>query len=312
MRQLSNGWIVFLILLITVIWGYGWVYMKIGLDYMGPYTFSALRFAVGSLALIIFISFRKAGLPSKRHVSGLIIVGLFQTAFTFLLVMHAMQFVEAGKSSVLLYSMPIWSSVLAVRFLGERWNRQKVAGILLGSVGLCFIVGWDALITQNKNMLIGESLILLAAFSWAIANIYVKRHFAHADKLQMSTFQMTFGTIGIVLAALTVEWGEPVTINATSVIAVLFTGLLASAFCFTAWFYVLAVIDTTAATISTMLVPVFGLLFSWLALSEPMTVQTVIGTLLILAGVVTVHYKSQKSRSSKESAAPGGKCTARQ
>lgn len=286
-----------LVLLITLIWGYAWVHMKIGLAYMGPFTFSAWRFGIGTLTLLLVLCFRKKLLPKRTHIPGMAVVGFLQTTCVFSLVMYAMRFVEAGKSSVLLYSMPIWSSLLAVHFLGERLNVRKLTGVLLGSVGLCFIVGWDVFVQRDTSTALGESLIVFAALSWALANIYVKKHFSDVDTLQVSTYQMGFGTIGIILGALVVEWGDPVVFNATSIVAVLFTGVLASAFCFTAWFFVLSAIDTTTATISTMLVPVFGLFFSWLVLDEALNWQMIAGTLLVLAGILVTQIRGRKERS---------------
>lgn len=290
----SGWWVGSLILLVTLIWGYAWVLMKIGLQYMGPFTFSAFRFSVGSVTLLVIASFRKTLLSRKEHIPGFFVVGVLQTTLVFLLVMYGMRFVEAGKSSVLLYSMPIWTALLAHKYLDETLDLRKIVGIILGSAGLLLIVGWDILSSQSSSMLIGESLIILAALFWAMANVYVKKTFPQMDKIQMTTYQMTFGTIGIILAALLMEWGEPMVLNPMSVFSILFTGVLASAFCFTVWFYVLTVIDTTTATISMMLVPVFGLLFSWLTLHEPFTIQVVVGSLFILAGIATTAQRRTK------------------
>lgn len=293
----SGWWIGSLILLVTLLWGYAWVLMKIGLQYMGPFTFSAFRFGIGSITLLVITSFRKTLVPRKEHIPGLIVVGVLQTTLVFLFVMYGMRFVEAGKSSVLLYSMPIWTSLLAHKFLDEALELRKMIGIVFGSAGLLLIVGWDVLATQNRSMIIGESLIVLAALFWAMANVYVKKRFAQLDKIQLTTSQMTFGTVGIILAALLMEWGEPIVLHPISVFAILFTGILASSLCFTVWFYVLTVIDTTTAAISMMLVPVFGLLFSWLTLNEPFTIQVLIGSLFILIGIAqTAGQQTKKHR----------------
>src|SRR5699024_8039356 len=117
-----------LMFIITRLWGYAWVVMKASLEYMGPFTFTAFRFAVGSLTLLFLVLILKLVRPPTRYIKHLIIVGLLQTGAVFLLVMYGLMFVDAGKSSVLLYSMPIWSSILAVRFLGEKLAPRQVFG----------------------------------------------------------------------------------------------------------------------------------------------------------------------------------------
>jgi len=96
------------------------------------------------------------------------------------------------------------------------------------------------------------------------------------------------------------EWGEPLQLNASSVFQILFTGVLASALCFTLWFVILSMIDLVTATLSTLLVPVFGLLFSSLLLDEKLTTGVMIGASFILAGIVIAQV-SKKGNSKVKS-----------
>src|SRR5690625_5274332 len=144
---LEHGWAVWaLILLITLIWGYAWVLMKEALQHMGPFTFSAFRFGTGAITLFIFLFFMRLRKPPISQLTLMVIVGLLQTTIVFLFVMYGMQFVDAGKSSFPLYSMPIWSSFLAARILKENITKAKIAGLGLGVLGLVTILGWDLFI----------------------------------------------------------------------------------------------------------------------------------------------------------------------
>lgn len=283
-----------LIITITVLWGYAWVLMKASLDYMGPFTFTAFRFAIGSLTLLFIVWIFKLGIPLKKYWKPLILVGLLQTAAVFLLVMYGLRFVDAGKSSVLLYSMPMWSSFLAVKFLGEKLTVKQIIGLFTGMVGLLTILGWDIWIGQSLQVLFGEVLIIIAAVVWAISNIYFRLHLEELPKIQSSAYQMTFGTIGIFIAALFMEWGDPVHLNAHSIYYILFTGILASALCFTVWYLILSLIDMATATIATLLVPIFGLVFSALILGEKMSVGIVVGSGLIICGIVAAQKRNKK------------------
>lgn len=282
-----------LILCITSIWGFAWVSMKASLQYMGPFTFSALRFGVGSLTLILILFFSNSKRPAKDQLIHLMIVGLLQTTIVFLLVMVSLRFVTAGKSSVLLYSMPMWSSLIAVKWLGEKLSPRKQIGLLIGIIGLMIIVGFDIVFTQDKEQLVGELLITLAAISWAAANIYYRVKLSKLSQLQVSTYQMTFGTIGIIFAAVCLEWGEPLQITTTSIFHILFTGIFASALCFTIWFLILSKIDIITATLPTLLVPIFGLFFSWIMLDEAMSTSIIVGSILIFAGIFITQLSSK-------------------
>ncbi|MBP1971217.1 drug/metabolite transporter (DMT)-like permease [Virgibacillus natechei] len=275
-----------LILLITLLWGYAWVLMKEALEYMGPFTFSAFRFGIGAITLLLVVWIMKIGLPPKRYWKHLIIVGILQTSIVFLLVMYGLEFVDAGKSSVLLYSMPMWSSLLAVKFLGEKITPVRMTGLLIGMLGLLTILGWDIWTGQSFEVIFGEILIIIAAISWAISNTYYRLNVQELPKIQASAFQMFFGAIGISIAMLVMEWGDPIVLNVTSMYYILFTGILASALCFTVWFFIISKIDMVTATISTLLVPIFGLVFSSILLDEKLTAGVLTGSALIIIGII--------------------------
>ncbi|WP_054951554.1 DMT family transporter [Numidum massiliense] len=277
-----------LILAITVIWGFAWVLMKVSLQYMGPFTFSALRFGVGSATLFAVLGWhnKKALCPRKIDIARFLLLGTLQTGIVFALVMYSMRFVAAGKSSVLLYSMPLWSIIFAAKFLREKVTRPQVYGVCLGSLGLVLLIGFDIVLVQSARIIFGEALLVLAAMSWGLANVYYKRAFPQTDPLQVCAYQMLFGAAGIALVAVVTEWGRPLTWTGTSLFALLFTGVLASAFCYAVWFFILTVVNTAQATIATLLVPIFGLLFSWLMLDEALTLQMLLGSACILGGIV--------------------------
>lgn len=279
------------ILTVTILWGYAWVLMKASLEYMGPFTFSSFRFGVGAITLLLLCWVFKLGLPQKRYWKHLLVIGTLQTAVVFLLVMFALMFVGAGKSSVLLYSMPMWSSLLAVKFLDEKLTPLKTIGLMIGMIGLLTILGWDIWTGQNAEIIFGELLIIIAAVSWAISNIYYRLKVQELPKIQASAFQMLFGAVGIFIVTLIMESGQSIEINLHSTYYILFTGVLASALCFTVWFMIMSVVDMVTATISTLLVPIFGLLFSSILLKEQLTIGVITGSSLILIGIIVAQMK---------------------
>ncbi|MFC2949345.1 DMT family transporter [Virgibacillus sediminis] len=284
-----------LVLAITLIWGYAWVTMKAALEYMGPFAFSSFRFGTGAVTLLLVVWIMKIGLPPKEYWKHLVIVGILQTAIVFLLVMYGLTFVDAGKSSVLLYSMPMFSSLLAVKFLGEKLTPAKLIGLTIGMIGLLTIMGWDIWIGQPAEVILGEVLIVIGALSWAVSNTYFRLHVQDLPKIQSSAFQMLFGSIAIIIASLFLE-SQPIVWNAELIYYILFTGVLASALCFTVWFIIMSRLDMVSATISTLLVPIFGLAFSSVLLGETMTIGVLTGSAMIIIGIIiaTVRWKNPR------------------
>src|SRR5699024_6608346 len=278
-----------LILIITLLWGYAWVLMKAVLDYMGPFTFTSFRFIIGTLVLFLVIWLSRRRFPIKKYWKQLFVQGFLQTALVFLLVMYGLRFVDAGKSSVLLYSMPVWSSIFAVKFLKEKLAPVQIMGLILGVLGIFAILGWDIWLNQDVKTIFGELLIIIAAISWGISNVYFRINLGHLPQLETTAYQMLFGTLIIILVTFLTEWNEPVVLNGQSIYYILFTGVLASALCFTMWFMILNLIDMVSATISVQLVPIFGLFFSAILLNETLTVSVLIGTGLIILGIIIVQ-----------------------
>lgn len=280
-----------LILSITLLWGYAWVLMKLSLAYMGPFTFSALRFVVGAIALLIVLFLSRIKPPPKKYYKHFIVVGLLQTTVLYLFLMYGLKFVGIGKSSVIAYSMPIWSSIFAFKYLGEKTSASKVIGLILGLVGLLAILGTDIWKSQSVGVIYGEIIMVIGAVAWGASNVYYRIKLSNVPQLQVSAYQMFFGSIGMVIAAFVLEWGEPIVINIHTIYYILFTGVLSSALAFTLWFYVLSKVDMVTSTISTLLVPVFSLFFGWFFFDEKLTLSVMIGAAFIIGGIIISQLK---------------------
>jgi drug/metabolite transporter (DMT)-like permease len=285
-----------LLTFVILTWGYSWVLMKIGLKYAGPFTFATWRCAIAGLAIIPFLYMKGIAFPRIEKLPDYVFVGLFQTTIMFGLMLYGMKFVTAGKSAVLLYTMPIWTMLLVHYYLKEELNRSHWTGIASGCLGILCILGWDTLVHQNLLILFGESLIIIGAISWAISNIWVKTRMVTENTYMLSGLQLIIGSVGLALLAIPTEGVFNITWTAESTFAILFTAIIASTLDFTIWFYLLKNMDINTATFSSMLVPVIGLLFDWVILGTRLDIGIVIGGILILIGIYQVSRTQRKKR----------------
>jgi len=288
-----NRTLLLIILLVFTIttWGYSWVLMKMGLGYGEPFTFAAWRCGIGGVAMIIFVRAKSIEWPKLEKLPDYFMIAMFQTTLMFGLMLYGMKYVTAGKTSVLLYTMPIWTMFLVHFYLKERLNTAKWIGMAIGTIGIICILGWDTLVHQDSEILIGELLVIGGAISWAISNIWVKKRMGGENIYMVSTIQLSIGAIGLALLAIPTEGILNIEWNAHSIYILLFTGLIASAVDFTIWFYLLKNLDIKITTFSSMLVPVFGLLFDWAILGNRLDEGVVVGGGLILIGIYQVSKK---------------------
>ena len=162
--------IIISIIMVTFIWGYLWVPMKIRLNYMPPFLFTALRLLIGAIPLFIVQAVRKTKLfPKKADWGKLIIMSTLMCLGYYGLSTFGMQFVSSGLSSVLVYTMPIIISEPAHYFLNERLTAKKTTGFVSGAIGLFIIIGPQIKHLSFDRTVLGEGLIVLAAFFWACA-----------------------------------------------------------------------------------------------------------------------------------------------
>lgn len=287
--------VISLIIAITLVWGYSWVMMKIALAEIPPLLFSALRLFIGAIPLFMIQWVRrKSWLPNREDWKHIWVISLLMSLGYFGFLTFGMQFVASGKAAVLAYTMPIITTLLAPYFLNERLTSLKIVGLVSGSIGLLFIMGPQIFSLKASQSLIGQVLIIIAAFFWSSSNIYTKARLSQRDSIMITSWQLLLGSIMLLsISAITepftgLNWTQPV------IISLLFNGVCATAFTFAAWFWVLGQIEASVASMALMAVPILGLFFGWIQLNEPLSYQILIGTLFICLGIFFGSYKRKK------------------
>ena len=134
-----------------------------------------------------------------------LVLGLLQTTAMFGFIIYGMKFVTAGKTAVVLYTMPVWTSFLLHFFLKERLSGRQWVGVVFGIIGILSILGWDTLIHQNRLIVLGECLILLAAVSWAVANIWIRVRLKSDNPTLLNGYQQLIGVVFLIVLAVSTE-----------------------------------------------------------------------------------------------------------
>lgn len=272
--------------LLCLVWGFNFVIMKLGNGAFPPVMFAALRFLTGAIVLFAVSLIRKTPKPGRSDMKWYIICGLLQTTFFNIAIQISLNYVSAGLTSVLTYSMPLFLSIMAHRWIpGERLTIQKTTGIAVGLAGL-FI----AMNIQAGGSLWAVLLALSSAISWAAANLLFKIKLKHADPLQYTTWQMAIGAAGLWAFSLSFERGS-VQWGLMPIIYILFSGIIASALAFVMWNLILSRTEASKASVSLLLVPVVGILSGYVFLNESLHFVTLVGILLVLAGIWIVNMK---------------------
>src|SRR4051794_39486764 len=178
--------------LLSVIWGFNWIVMKSVLVYVGPLTFSAMRYVFGTAVLFLVLVLRRESLVPTPWRDTLLI-GLTQTTGFQLLVQIALLTGGAGKTALLAYTMPFWVIPLAWLVLGDRPALRQWLFIGIAALGLVLVLEpW-----RGVGSALSALLALAGGMCWAVSTVLSKRlfHKAPISPLQLTAWQMLYGTI---------------------------------------------------------------------------------------------------------------------
>src|SRR5256712_4466777 len=167
-------------LILCGIWGSTWLFIKLGLADLPPLTFAGIRFVLASLILSMLILARGVSWPRSRTDWILIaIVGLLQFSLNYGLVFWGEQYISSGLAAVLQSTFPVFGLVIAHFYLPhERITTVRVAGVLLGIVGVAIIFS-DQLSIAGSLALLGSVALVLSAVFGSYSNVLVKARGTH-------------------------------------------------------------------------------------------------------------------------------------
>lgn len=275
------------LVVLAPIWGYGWVASKIAVGYSPVMTFSAMRTGLGAVCLLgVLAVTRRSFRPPPLGFTALI--GLLQTTAFVGLNTIGLAGAGAGKVAVLTYTMPFFLLLLAWGFLGERLRGLQWPAVVLAFAGLFLVVSpwtleglWPSLVT------------VLGGLAWAGSALAVKlmqRSHPHVDVLSLTTWQMVIGCLPLIALAVVTQSGWPQW-TAGYVFGLAYTAVLANAVAWVLWLFALHRLSAGEAGLGTLVIPVLGVILSWVQLGEVPSRWEAVGGPLIIAGLalLAVH-----------------------
>jgi drug/metabolite transporter (DMT)-like permease len=273
--------------ILTVVWSLNWTVMKVATRYSGPFTFSAQRYVIGTLVLFALLALQRKSLRPTPWLPTLLI-GLTQTCAFQALAQWALVSGGAGKTALLAYTMPFWVVPLAWWWIHEKPGLTRWLCIAIAAAGfVCVVEPWKPLGAPQSI-----ALALVAGLAWAVATVLSKRLFLRHPEvtpLRLTAWQMLVGTLGLVILALAAH-ERPVAWTDTYVAALLYNGLLSSGVCWALWALVVQKLSANVAGLTSLAIPVAGVLFAWWLLQEQPSGPEWIGIVLIGTALLVLNF----------------------
>jgi drug/metabolite transporter (DMT)-like permease len=273
---------------LVVAWGSSFVMSKIALRDVAPEWIAAARLSVGAATLLTIAACQRSAIPTDRkHLATYLWLGLVGNALPFLLITWGMQFITSGVAGLLMATIPLIVIVLAHFVLpGERLNTPRVAGFVLGFMGIVVLMGPENLldIKTNGSQLLGQCAVVGGCLLYAVNAISAKRLNLRGT-VAVSAGVLTAGAVLATVAALAQSPFDLLLKPAGALLAVVGLGLIPTGLATVLWFKAVERTSPTFTSMSNYLVPVYALLFGALTLGEAVHWNVIAALALIMSGI---------------------------
>jgi len=290
--RISAGDIV-LVVFVTVIWGFNFVVIAVGVRDVPPLLLACLRFVLAAVPAAFFIRRPKASMLKIASYGLVLGVGEFGLLFCAIKLGAS-----SGLSSLVLQSQAFFTALLAALFLKETLRVRHGIGMILAFAGIGLLVYLKAAGTQALTMpLPALVMILLAALMWAIANILAK-NMGGINALGLMVWSSLFSPLPLFLLSLALEGPQAIGaavqgMSLLSIGSIAYLAFVSTLLGYGLWNYLIVKNGASAIAPFSLLVPVSGVFFSALLLGEQFSLGSLLAAGLIFSGLV-VHVLGHK------------------
>jgi drug/metabolite transporter (DMT)-like permease len=284
------------LVLCAFFWGATFIAVRIAVQVMPPLTVATGRFVVASLLLLVIAYRVEGGLPklSYKQFWVTLLLGLTGVAIYNVFFFGALERMPAGKTALLVALSPIMTAVTVALILKERLGPYRWGGIALALIGTLTIVTKGDILGATQGLLQsfgwGELLMLGAIVSWVSYTVISRFALRGLSPIAATTYASLWGALVLGLAAITeIDTLEPEILNWSNFFTIFYLGAFGSAIAFIWYNEGVKMIGPARTVVFTNLVPVFGLLLSYLILDEPVYLSMVIGGAIVIAGVTLTN-----------------------
>ena len=266
---------------LAALWGASYLFMRVAVPHTGVAGMVEGRTLAGGLVMAAFVVARGIAPDWRRHGRGYLVVGLVGVAIPFALIGVAVRFIDASTAAILNATSPLFGSLVAAIWIKDRLTAPKIAGIALSIAGIAILVGWTPR-PMSAAELGACGLCLAACACYGYVAVFAKARMKDAPATALSAMSCLVASG----AALPFAIASPpaAATPATAWLALAALGVACTGIAFILYYRLIADLGPVRATMVTLLIPVFGILWGALFLDEPLTPGRLAGAATVLAG----------------------------
>lgn len=276
---------------LALAWGCNWPMMKIALTGVDPWTFRLLTSVIGGVVFLAALRLRGISLAVPRgEWKPLAIVAFFNMVAFPTSSIVALQYLPAGWTSLIAYTMPIWAVILGSIVFRERITARRIGALVLGFAGLVVLIGPQ--LEGSADIAKGVLIILAGAVLWAVGVVAQKFVVWSRPLSVVTAWQIFLSALPfIVISPWLPEFSRLAAMPLQALLAIVYTilaGLLLGNYLF---YRLLALFPVTVAGIASLAIPVVGVLSSALLLGEVIGVGEFTAMAMVVGAIALVLFE---------------------
>jgi len=270
------------LIFLAALWGASFLFMRVASPELGPVLLMALRTLVASLILLPILFYKKQQMALSGKYKEIFIVAMLNTAIPFVLFGYATLSLSAGVTSVLNATTPMFGVLVAFLWLKEKTQLSNLLGLIVGFIGVYLLMADKTHDTTNE-VLLPTMAVLLATCCYGISANYTKVKLSGIGSLALATGSQVASALVLIPISF---WFLPQnSVSQEAVISVILLGVFCTGLAYILFFRLISALGPNKAITVTYLIPVFGILWGFIFLSEKISTSTIIGAGTILLGV---------------------------
>ncbi|WP_244301594.1 DMT family transporter [Stappia sp. P2PMeth1] len=283
-----------LLLVLSTVWGASYSFIKVGVETIPPVTLIAARTLIAGAVLLAVLRWRGLRLPRDRRTWGRFLVqACLNSVVPFTLIAWAQQTTDAGLATILNATTPIFAFLLTVLVVRhEAVTGRKLFGVAAGLVGICLIIGVEALGGLGRELL-AQLAIVAASVCYAGAAIFGKG-FKDLDPMMPAAGSLICGAFVLVPASLLVDQPWRLEPSSASVLALIALAVVSTALAFVIYFRLVQTLGSVGTTAQSYLRVPIGVAIGMVFLGETLSPTAWIGLGCVVAGVIAMTLPARR------------------
>jgi drug/metabolite transporter (DMT)-like permease len=283
------------LVLLCLGWGGTWPMMRFALTDIPPLSMrvGGLILGIATVCSAALLQRRSLRIPNRRTCGHLCVAAVFNIVIFSICTPFAQLAADTSRVAILIYTMPIWATLMALPILGERLTTTRLLALGLCTAGMAVLIYPLA----THGIPLGLLLALAASIGWAAGTVYLKWARLDGDPMAIVIWQLVVGLICVGAAMLIVEglphWWDA---HIKAIGGLLVSGIVGTGVSYFLWFDIVRRLPATTASLGVLASPVVGVVSSMLLLGERPTLADFAGFALMFAASACVLLRPEAAR----------------